>query len=114
MREVLLPGPPMQCRLLRFRSMIQKDRRPESDRIRELAQLNVELRAAVMAAGKEIRKLKFGKHDNPVLVLLRRVQREARIVAKRRMAQSSTPLPQLAQMPRLAVRSVASKSAAPA
>jgi len=38
------------------------------------------LRAAL--AGKEIRKLDFGRADTPVLKLLRRVLREARAVAK--------------------------------
>jgi hypothetical protein len=36
-----------------------------------------------MLAGKEIRKLNFGKADSPVLALLRRVLREARAVARR-------------------------------
>jgi len=41
-----------------------------------------ELRAALVVAGKEIRKLNFGRSDTPVLKLLRRVLREARAVAK--------------------------------
>ena len=40
-----------------------------------------ELRAALWVAGKEIRKLNFGRSDTPVLKLLRRVLREARAVA---------------------------------
>ena len=43
---------------------------------------NDELRAALVIAGKEIRKLNFGKRDTPVPQLLRRVLREARAVAK--------------------------------
>jgi hypothetical protein len=39
------------------------------------------LRAALVVAGKEIRKLNFGRSDTPVLKLLRRVLREARMVA---------------------------------
>jgi hypothetical protein len=41
-----------------------------------------ELRAALLVAGKEIRKLNFGRSDTPVLKVLRRVLREARAVAK--------------------------------
>jgi hypothetical protein len=40
-----------------------------------------ELRAALRVAGKEIRKLNFGRADTPVLKLLRCVLREARAVA---------------------------------
>ena len=40
-----------------------------------------ELRAALRVAGKEIRKLNFGRADTPVLKLLRRVLRESRAVA---------------------------------
>jgi hypothetical protein len=39
------------------------------------------LRAALRLAGAEIRKLNFGKKDTPLLKLLRRVVREARVVA---------------------------------
>ena len=42
---------------------------------------HAELRAAVILAGREIRKLNFGRVDSPVLVTLRRVLREARAVA---------------------------------
>jgi hypothetical protein len=43
-----------------------------------------ELRAALIVAGKRIRKLNFGQRDkDPVLPLLRRVLRESRVVAKR-------------------------------
>ena len=41
-----------------------------------------ELRAAIRVAGKEIRKLNFGRSDMPVLKVLRRVLRESRAVAK--------------------------------
>jgi hypothetical protein len=41
-----------------------------------------ELRAAMIVAGREIRKLNFGRRDNPVLARLRAVLREARAVAK--------------------------------
>ena len=51
---------------------------PKSD----LQRSHDELRAALVIAGKEIRKLNFGKRDTPVLQLLRRVLREARAVAK--------------------------------
>jgi hypothetical protein len=51
-------------------------------RIRELERSNTELRAAVMLAGKEIKKLHFGKKNAPILVLLRHVLRAARQVAK--------------------------------
>jgi len=39
--------------------------------------------AALILAGKEIRKLNFGRADSPVLVVLRRVLREARAVARK-------------------------------
>jgi hypothetical protein len=41
-----------------------------------------ELRAAVRLAGQKIVKLNFGRRTDPVLEFLRRVLREARIVAK--------------------------------
>jgi hypothetical protein len=37
----------------------------------------------VILAGKEIRKLNFGRADNPVLVIVRRVLRESRAVASK-------------------------------
>jgi hypothetical protein len=40
-----------------------------------------ELRAALRVAGKEIRRLNFGRSDTPVLKVLRRAWREARAVA---------------------------------
>ena len=39
--------------------------------------------AAVVLAGKEIRKLYFGRADSPVLAILRRVLRESRVVARK-------------------------------
>ncbi|MGA2770307.1 MAG: hypothetical protein ABSG26_05785 [Bryobacteraceae bacterium] len=48
----------------------------------DLERSHAEFRAALMLAGKRIVKLNFGKRDDPVLVILRRVLREARAVAK--------------------------------
>jgi hypothetical protein len=59
----------------------------------DLLQSHHELRAALRVAGKEIRKLNFGRADTPVLKLLRRVLREARVVAaaeKNRKASGAT------------------------
>jgi hypothetical protein len=47
----------------------------------ELERSNAELRAAVILAGKEIRKLNLGGAESPVLAVLCRVLREARAVA---------------------------------
>jgi hypothetical protein len=44
---------------------------------------HAELRVVVILAGKEIRKLNFGRVDSPVLVILRRVLRESRAVARK-------------------------------
>ena len=49
----------------------------------DLQRSHAELRAAVMLAGKEIRKLNFGRADSLVLALLRRVLRDARAVARK-------------------------------
>jgi hypothetical protein len=49
--------------------------------VTDLERSHAELRAALLLAGKEIRKLNFGRADGPVLVILRRVLREARRVA---------------------------------
>ena len=43
---------------------------------------HAELRAALILAGKHIRKLSFGRKDDPVLKKLRQVLRESRAVAK--------------------------------
>lgn len=48
----------------------------------DLERSHTELRAAVILAGKQIRKLSFGRRDDPVLPILRRVLREARVVAR--------------------------------
>jgi hypothetical protein len=48
----------------------------------ELLRSHAELRAALILAGKRIRKLNFGKRDDPVLPVLRRVLRESRIVVR--------------------------------
>ena len=48
----------------------------------ELMRSHDELRAALIVAGREIRKLNFGKKDSPVLQKLREVLKEARVVAK--------------------------------
>ena len=48
----------------------------------DLLRSHDELRAALLLAGKEIRKLNFGRKDSDVLKMLRRVLREARVVAK--------------------------------
>jgi hypothetical protein len=49
--------------------------------ITDLQRSHAELRAALILAGKEIRKLNFGRADNPVPAVLRRVLRESRAVA---------------------------------
>ena len=49
----------------------------------DLQRSHAELRAAVVLAGKEIRKLNFGRGDNPALASLRRVLRESRAVARK-------------------------------
>jgi hypothetical protein len=52
--------------------------------VKDLIRSHSELRAALILAGKEIRRLHFGKKDrNRVLPILRRTLRESRIVAKR-------------------------------
>ena len=48
----------------------------------ELERSHDELRAALIVAGKHIRKLSFGKKDDPVPQLLRRVLRDARAIRK--------------------------------
>jgi hypothetical protein len=48
----------------------------------DLERSHDELRAALILAGKHIRKLSFGRKDDPVLQLLRRVLRDARAVRK--------------------------------
>ena len=48
----------------------------------DLLRSHDELRAIVRLAGIEIRKLGFGRKDAPLLKLMRRVLREARVVVK--------------------------------
>jgi hypothetical protein len=47
----------------------------------ELERSHADLRAAVIMAGKHIKKLNFGRKYDPVLARLRKVLREARLVA---------------------------------
>ena len=42
---------------------------------------HAELRAALILAGRRIRKLNFGRRDDPVLTILRRTLRDARDAA---------------------------------
>jgi len=48
----------------------------------DLLRSHHELRAALVVAGRQIRKLNFGRKDDPVLPLLRQILREARVVAR--------------------------------
>jgi hypothetical protein len=50
------------------------------------------LRAALILAGKEIRKLNFGRSDTPLLRKLREVLRESRLVAARERQKVRIPL----------------------
>jgi hypothetical protein len=52
-------------------------------RTSELIRSNDELRAVLILAGNEIRKLNFGRKDSPLLKKMRQVLREARAVAKK-------------------------------
>ena len=58
----------------------------------DLERSHAELRAAVILAGKHIRKLSFGRKDDPVLTILRRVLRDSRAVAKRQGISIRIPL----------------------
>ena len=49
----------------------------------DLERSHAELRAALMLAGKRIVKLNFGRRDDPVLPILRRVLKEARTLARK-------------------------------
>jgi hypothetical protein len=52
--------------------------------LEQLLRSHDELRAAVILAGKRVRKLQFGrKNDDPVLEHLRKVLRDARIVRRK-------------------------------
>jgi hypothetical protein len=57
----------------------------------DLLRSHDELRAALLLAGKEIRKLNFGRKDSDVLKLLRRVLREAREVARAERSKRGLP-----------------------
>jgi hypothetical protein len=46
--------------------------------IRRLTRSHDELRAALILAGKRIRRLNFGRRDDPLLKLLRQALRDAR------------------------------------
>jgi len=50
--------------------------------VTDLERSHHELFAALLLAGKEIRKLNFGKRDTPLLRKLRQVLREARLVTR--------------------------------
>jgi hypothetical protein len=54
----------------------------DAERIKALQLSNAELRAALIAAGKELKKRTIGRSDNELLQLFRRVLREARATAK--------------------------------
>ena len=54
----------------------------DAERIKALQLSNAELRAALIAAGKELKKRTIGRRDNELLQLFRRVLREARATAK--------------------------------
>jgi hypothetical protein len=49
--------------------------------VTDLERSHSELRAALIIAGREIRRLNFGRRDNPVLNKMREVMRDARKVA---------------------------------
>jgi hypothetical protein len=55
----------------------------------ELLRSHDELRAALVVAGKEIRRLNFGRKDTPVLALLHQALQEARAVARAEKAKGS-------------------------
>ena len=62
---------------------LQKSNMTDEEKIRELLTSNAELRAALILAGREIRKLNFGKKETPVLKILRRTLRVSRELARR-------------------------------
>lgn len=57
----------------------------------DLERSHDELRAAVILAGKHIRKLSFGRRDDPVLEVLRRVLRDARGIRRGRWVRLPPP-----------------------
>ena len=56
----------------------------------DLERTNAELRAALILAGKRIVKLNFGRRDDRVLPILRRVLRESRRSVRGRQATKAT------------------------
>jgi hypothetical protein len=56
--------------------------------VTDLERSHSELRAALIIAGREIRRLNFGKRDNAVLNKLRAALRDARKIAAQRRCQS--------------------------
>lgn len=56
-----------------------------------LEQSHAELRAALILAGRHIRKLNFGRKDDPVLQKLRQVLRESRGVVQLKKENASSP-----------------------
>ena len=54
----------------------------DPQRIKALQLSNAELRAALILAGKELKKRIIGRRDNELLQLFRRVLREARATVK--------------------------------
>jgi hypothetical protein len=65
-----------------------KSRRVSADipGMTDLERTNAELRAALVIAGKRIVQLNFGRRDDRVLPILRRVLRESRSGARQRAA----------------------------
>jgi hypothetical protein len=60
----------------------------------DLERSHDELRGALILAGRHIRKLSFGRKDDPVLQVLRRVLRDARAVrTAERPVRLRIPLP---------------------
>jgi hypothetical protein len=53
----------------------------------DLERSHAELRAAIIIAGREIRRLNFGRKDNPVLIKLRTVLKDSRVMAGAERAQ---------------------------
>jgi hypothetical protein len=50
--------------------------------VTDLERSHADLRAAVIEAGREIRRLNFGRRDSKTLVMFRRVLRDARLTAR--------------------------------
>jgi hypothetical protein len=61
-----------------LRGVRRKRHRRHYKQVTDIERSHDELRAAIILAGKEIRKLNFGKRDTPVLRKLRQVLRESR------------------------------------